>query len=80
VFCVLLQDAYPINVLNPIKHCPEVCRIFCATANPVEVIVATTEQGAGVLGVVDGLSPMGVETADDKSSRRDFLRRIGYKR
>jgi hypothetical protein len=80
VFCLLLREAFPINVLNPIKLCPEVCRIFCATANPVEVIVATTEQGAGVLGVVDGSSPKGTETDDDKNRRRDFLRKIGYKR
>ena len=60
-FNILLQDAFPINVLNAIKLCPEVCRIFCATANPVEVILAETEQGRGILGVVDGLSPKGVE-------------------
>ncbi|HWR90066.1 MAG TPA: adenosine-specific kinase [Dissulfurispiraceae bacterium] len=80
VFCILLQDAYPINVLNAVKNCPEVCRIFCATANPLEVVVARTEQGRGIIGVVDGSSPKGVETEEDKKNRRDFLRKIGYKR
>jgi len=79
VFCVLLRDAFPINVLSQIKSCPEVCRIFCATANPLEVIVASTAQGKGVLGVIDGFSPKGVETASDRSQRKDFLRKIGYK-
>ena len=79
VFCIILQDAFPINILNQIKNCPEVCRIFCATANPVEVIVAETSQGKGVLGVIDGLSPKGVERAEDKAHRKEFLRKIGYK-
>jgi uncharacterized protein len=79
-FVVLLRDAFPINVLNSIKACPEVCRIFCATANPLEVIVAETNQGRGVLGVVDGYPPKGVETAQDVRARREFLRKIGYKR
>jgi adenosine/AMP kinase len=79
VFCILMKNAFPINVLNQIKNCPEVCRIFCATANPLEVIVAETDQGAGVLGVIDGLPPQGVETADDKAQRKEFLRTIGYK-
>ncbi|MDA8170067.1 MAG: adenosine-specific kinase [Nitrospiraceae bacterium] len=79
VFCIVLREAFPINVLNQIKDCPEVCRVFCATANPVEAIVAQTEQGAGVLGVVDGFAPKGVETAEDKSHRKEFLRKIGYK-
>jgi len=79
VFCIILKDAYPINVLNAIKNCPEVCRIFCATANPLEVIVAQTEQGAGILGVVDGESPKGVEGDEDKKKRKEFLRKIGYK-
>jgi len=79
VFCIILQDAFPINVLNQIKNCPEVCRVFCATANPVEVIVAETSQGKGVLGVIDGLSPKGVERAEDKAHRKEFLRKIGYK-
>lgn len=79
VFCILLKNAYPINILNQIKNCPEVCRIFCATANSIEVIVATTPQGNGVLGVIDGFSPKGVETAEDKTHRKEFLRKIGYK-
>ncbi|MBM4135867.1 MAG: adenosine monophosphate-protein transferase [Nitrospira sp.] len=79
VFCILLKNAFPINILNQIKNCPEVCRIFCATANPVEVIVATTSQGNGILGVIDGFSPKGVESAEDKAHRKEFLRKIGYK-
>jgi uncharacterized protein len=79
-FVILLKDAFPINILNAIKSCPEVCNIFCATANPLEVIVAETDQGRGVLGVVDGLSPKGVETAEDVKARKEFLRKIGYKR
>lgn len=79
VFCILLKEAYPINVLNQIKNCAEVCRIFCATANPVEVIVASIPQGNGVLGVVDGFAPKGIETPDDKAHRKEFLRKIGYK-
>ncbi len=80
VFCILLRDAYPINILNQVKNCPEVCRVFCATANPLEVIVASTPQGLGVVGVVDGFPPKGVETETDKAKRREFLRAIGYKR
>jgi hypothetical protein len=79
VFCILLKNVFPINVLNQIKNCPEVCRVFCATANPVEVIVAKTSQGSGVLGVIDGFSPKGVETAEDRAHRKEFLRKIGYK-
>lgn len=79
-FVVALRDAYPINVLGRIKEVPEVCSLFCATANPVEVIVAETEQGRGVLGVVDGFSPKGLETEEDVRKRHEFLRRIGYKR
>jgi adenosine/AMP kinase len=79
VFCIVLKDAFPINVLNPIKNCPEVCRIFCATANPLEVVVAETTQGRGVLGVVDGFPPKGIESEEDKAHRKDFLRKIGYK-
>jgi adenosine/AMP kinase len=71
--------AYPINVMNRVKSVPEVCSIFCATANPVEVIVAETEQGRGVLGVVDGFPPKGVEQEQDARWRHDFLRKIGYK-
>ena len=80
VFCVFLKNAFPINVLTPIKNCPEVCRIFCATANPLEVVIASIPQGRGILGVIDGSSPKGVETASDKAQRKEFLRKIGYKR
>lgn len=73
------QGYFPINVLNTIKAVPEVCRIFCATANPVEVLVAETEQGRGILGVVDGFSPKGIEGEEDIAWRKDFLRQIGYK-
>ena len=79
VFCIFIKKAFPINVLNQIKTCPEVCRIFCATANPLEVIVASSAQGNGILGVIDGFSPKGVETAADKAGRKEFLRKIGYK-
>jgi adenosine/AMP kinase len=79
-FSIVLQDAFPINVLNAVKACPEVCNIFCATANPVQVIVAETELGRGVMGVVDGFPPQGVEGAEDVRSRQEFLRKIGYKR
>jgi adenosine/AMP kinase len=73
------EDFYPINVLNVIKMIPEVCRIYCATANPTQVIIAETDQGRGILGVVDGLPPKGVETQSDVAWRKDFLRMIGYK-
>lgn len=73
------EGFFPINVLNAVKSVPEVARIFCATANPAEVIVAQTEQGRGILGVVDGFSPKGIEGAEDKTWRKDFLRKIGYK-
>jgi hypothetical protein len=79
-FCVLLRNAFPINVLTPIKNCPEVCRIFCATANPLQVVIAATEQGRGILGVIDGAPPKTVETSADKAGRKEFLRKIGYKR
>jgi len=79
-FVVLLQNAYPINVLNAIRNVPEVCTIFCATANPVEIVLAESEQGRGVLGVIDGSSPKGVEDASDVAWRHDLLRKIGYKR
>jgi adenosine/AMP kinase len=79
-FVLLLQNAYPINVLNTIRNVPEVCSIFCATANAVEMIVAQTEQGCGVLGVIDGSSPKGVESQPDIAWRHDLLRKIGYKR
>ncbi len=79
VFVVLLRQAFPVNVLGRIKGCFEVCSIYCATANPVEVIVAQSEQGRGVLGVIDGSSPKGVEGPDDVAKRKEFLRKIGYK-
>lgn len=79
-FAVVMREAFPINALKAIQAAPEVCNIFCATANPVEVIVAETEQGRGVLGVVDGSSPKGVETEADAAARHAFLRKIGYKR
>ena len=78
-FLVLLDGAYPINVLNAVKNVPEVCSIFCATANPLEVIVIETQQGRGILGVVDGFAPKGAEDASDIRWRKDFLRKIGYK-
>lgn len=79
-FVILLGEGfYPVNVLNVVKMVPEVCRIFCATANPVEVILAETEQGRGILGVVDGIKTKGVETEDDVAHRKGFLRMIGYK-
>ena len=79
-FVVVMTGGFPINVLNAVKDCPEVCRIYCATANPVEAIVAETAQGRGILGVVDGESPRGVEGEVDVKARKDFLRTIGYKR
>ena len=78
-FIVLLRNAFPINVLNAVKNVPEVCHIFCATANPVEVIVAETEQGRGILGVVDGFKSKGIETDKDVEERKGLLRRFGYK-
>lgn len=79
-FIIFLGEGfYPINVLNAVKRVPEVCRIYCATANPVEVIIAETEQGRGILGVVDGVKTKGVETEEDVAERKNFLRMIGYK-
>jgi adenosine/AMP kinase len=79
-FLVFLGEGYyPVNVLNAIKMVPEVCRIFCATANPVEVIVAETDQGRGILGVIDGFSPQGIEGEDDVAWRKNLLRQFGYK-
>ena len=80
VFCIYLRNSFPINVLNQIKNCPEVCCIFCATANPLQVVVASSEQGKGIMGVIDGFPPKGLETPVDKAQRKDFLRKIGYKR
>jgi adenosine/AMP kinase len=79
-FVVVMRDGYPINILTRLKNVPEVCTIFCATANPVEAVVAESEQGRGVLGVIDGFVPKGVETPEDAEKRRGFLRMIGYKR
>lgn len=79
LFVVLLRQAFPVNVLGRIKECFEICSIYCATANPVEVIVAETPQGRGVLGVVDGSPPKGVEGPEDVAKRKEFLRKIGYK-
>jgi len=79
VFIVLLRNAFPVNVLNAVKRVPEVCTVFCASANPVQVVVAQTGQGRGVLGVIDGSSPKGVESEQDRQQRHQFLRTIGYK-
>ena len=79
-FLIILKDAFPINVLQAIKSCREVVNIICATANPVEVVLAETEQGRGVLGVIDGFSPKGIEIDTDITNRKKFLRDIGYKR
>jgi adenosine/AMP kinase len=78
-FAVFLEDGYPVNVLNQIKLVPEVCRVYCATANPLEVIVAQTEQGRGVMGVVDGEAPVGIETEGDVVARKRLVRELGYK-
>ncbi len=79
-FIIIIKDAYPINVLNAIKDIQEVCNIFCATANPVEVAIVESEQGRGVLGVIDGYKPKGLEGTEDVSWRRDLLRKLGYKK
>ncbi len=78
-FILFMKDAFPINVLNAIKNVPEVCRIFCATANPIEVILAETDQGRGILGVIDGFKSKGIESEEDIAKRKGFLRAIGYK-
>lgn len=80
VFVIFIRDAYPINVLNAIKMVPEVCRIFCATANPLQAIVIETDQGRGIIGVVDGYTVVGVEDKEREEERKNFLRKIGYKR
>lgn len=79
-FLIFLRNAYPINVLNAIKGVPEVCTIYAATANPLEVIIAETDQGRGILGVIDGLKPKGIEDEEAIKWRREFLRKIGYKK
>ena len=78
-FIIFMESGFPINILNTIKNVPEVCQVFCATANPVEVIVAETEQGRGILGVIDGAKTKGIETEADIKVRKEFLRKIGYK-
>ena len=78
-FIILLKNAYPMNFLNTIRQVPEVCTIYCATANPVEVIVAESEQGRGIIGVIDGFSPKGVESSEDIIERKHFLGQIGYR-
>jgi uncharacterized protein len=78
-FILFMENGFPVNILNTIKNVPEVCTIYCATANAVEVIVAETEQGCGILGVIDGLKTKGIETDDDIKWRKDLLRKIGYK-
>jgi adenosine/AMP kinase len=78
-FLICMENGYPINVLNAVKNVPEVCRVICATSNPVQVIVAVTDQGAGILGVVDGVSPRGVESEKDIADRKAMLRKFGYK-
>lgn len=78
-FILFMKDMYPVNVLNAIKQVPEVCRIFCATANPVEVVIAETDLGRGILGVIDGYASKGIETESDIAARKDLLRVIGYK-
>jgi hypothetical protein len=79
VFAILIRQAFPINILNAVKMCPEVCRIYCATANPLEVVVAETAQGRGIMGVIDGSSPKGIEQESDKAARKALLRNFGYK-
>ncbi len=78
-FILFMENGFPVNILNPIKNLPEVCTIYCATANPVEVIVAESDQGRGILGVIDGLKSKGVEGENDVKARKEFLRKIGYK-
>ena len=78
-FIVLLREGFPVNVLNAIKAVSEVCTVFCATSNAVEVLIAQTEFGRGIIGVIDGLPPAGIETAADEADRKDLLRKLGYK-
>jgi uncharacterized protein len=79
VFFIFMKDAYPVNVLNAVKNIPEVCAIYCASANPIEVIVAASAQGCGIMGVIDGAKPKGIESTEDIAWRHDLLRKIGYK-
>jgi adenosine/AMP kinase len=78
-FIIFIRNAYPLNVLDKIKHVPEVCAIYAATANPLEVIITETEQGRGIIGVIDGFKSQGIETEKDVKARKEFLRKIGYK-
>lgn len=78
-FVIYLKDGFPINVLNAVKACQEVCQVFCATANPLDVVVAETTQGRGVLGVIDGSKPVGIEKDEDKTARKELIRQFGYK-
>ncbi len=78
-FLIMLGNAYPVNVLDAVRRVPEVCRVYCATANPLQVIVGETEQGRGILGVIDGQPPLGVEGPDDIAARHQLLRKMGYK-
>jgi uncharacterized protein len=78
-FVVFLENCYPVNVLNAVKSVPEVCRVFCATANPVQVVVAENGRGRGILGVIDGNAPLGIETEPDVADRKAMLRKFGYK-
>jgi len=78
-FIIFMKEGFPINILNTIKNIPEVCHIFCATANPTEVIVAESSTGRGILGVIDGAKSKGIETEEDIKHRKEFLRKIGYK-
>lgn len=78
-FIIHIRNAYPINVLRALREVPELCSILCATANPIQVITAETEQGRGILGIVDGAKPKGIETSKDAADRKEFLRKIGYK-
>ena len=78
-FVVLLREGYPVNVLNQVKSVPEICTVFCASANQVDVLIATTARGRGIVGVIDGSPPVGVETENDVTARRDLLRDLGYK-
>jgi hypothetical protein len=78
-FILFIENGFPVNILNTIKNIPEVCTIYCATANAVEVIIAETEQGRGILGIIDGMKTKGIETDTDIQWRKEFLRKIGYK-
>jgi hypothetical protein len=79
IFILFMEDGFPVNILNTIKNLPEVCNIYCATANSVEVIIAETEQGRGILGIIDGVKSKGIESEADIKTRKEFLRKIGYK-